>query len=106
MAVYIRQAEVAAAVAVGELFVVDARLVEDSGPEVVDGADLVYGVVAEVVGGAVDRAAFDAAACQPDTEAVGVVVAAVGALGERGATELPGPDDQRFVEEASGAEVL
>ena len=35
----IRQADVAAAPTVGELFVIDAELVEDGGPDVVDGSD-------------------------------------------------------------------
>ena len=58
-------------------------------------ATVLDGVVAEFVGRAVDRAALDAAAGQPDAEAVGIVIAAVAALRERRAAELAGEDDQR-----------
>lgn len=103
---YIGEPQVAAAEAVGELFVVEAHEVEDGGPEVIDGADVFGGVVAELIGGAVDVAAFDAATGHPDGKAVGIVVAAVGALGEGRATEFAGPDDERAVEQAAGFEVL
>ena len=45
--------------------------------------------------------AFDTAACHPDGEAVGVVVAAITALSEGGATEFASPDDEGGVEEAA-----
>jgi hypothetical protein len=48
--VHIGEADVAAAVAVGEGVVVHAELVEDGGPEIIDGADIGDGVVAEVIG--------------------------------------------------------
>ena len=105
-AVDVGQAHVAAAEAVGESLVIDAQEVQDRGVEVVD-LDLVLdGVVAVVVGGAVDGAAFDPAAGQPDGEAVGVVVAAVGSLRHRGAAEFAAPDDQGRVEQAARLEVL
>ena len=95
------QAEVAAGVAVGEGLVVEAEEVEDRGVEVVD-VDLVLdGLEAELVGGAVDVAALDAAAGQPHGEAVVVVVAAVhlalvraggGQLDGRRPAELAAPD--------------
>src|SRR5688500_10739414 len=61
---------------------------------------------AQLVGRAVDRAPFDAAAGQPDREALGMMVAAVAPGGMRRATELAGPDDQCPVKEAAGLEVL
>ena len=104
-AVDVGEAEVAAAPAEGEALVVDAELVEDGGPEVVDGGDVGEGAVAEFVGGTVGDAAFDAGAGEPEAEAVGVVVAAVGALGEGGATEFAGEDDEGFFEEAAVVEI-
>ena len=104
---HVGQAEVAAGVAVGELFVVEAQQVQDRGVQVVD-VDLVFdGGEAEFVGGAVDVAALDAAAGQPHGEAVVVVVAAVEArqLGDRRAAELAAPDHQRAVEQAALLEV-
>ena len=74
---------------------------EDGGPHVVDGARVLGGVVTEVVGGAVDVPAFDAAAGHPDGEAVGVVVATITALSEGCAAEFTSPDDEGGVEEAA-----
>ena len=57
------------------------------------------GGVAEVVGRAVDVAALEAAAGQPEGEAVAVVVAAVGPLRDRQPAELARPEDDRRVEQ-------
>ena len=59
----IGEAEIAAAVAVGEAFVVEAEQVQHGGVEVVDVDGVVLGAEAEVVGGSVGDAAFDAASC-------------------------------------------
>ena len=63
------------------------------------------GVIAEIIGGTVHRAPLHPSAGDPDTEAEGVVVAAVGALCERRPAELAGPDDERLLEEATPFEV-
>ncbi len=60
------QSEVPSAGKVGEIFVVQAHQVQHRGPEIIDGGDLVHGVIAEIVRCAVDRAAFHTAARQPD----------------------------------------
>ncbi len=66
LAVHVGQPHVAAAEAVGQSLVVDAQQMQHRRVQVVD-LDLVFdGVVAVVVGGAVDGAALDAAAGQPD----------------------------------------
>src|SRR5258707_893934 len=83
--------------AVGEALVVHAELVQHGGMQVVNLAPAVHDLVAVLVGRAVDRAALDAATGQPDGEAIGVVVAAVGALREGRPPELPGEHDQRAV---------
>ena len=61
-AVDVGEAEIAAGVAVGELFVVEAEEVQHRGVEVVDVDGLVGGLEAEFIRRAVDRAAADAAA--------------------------------------------
>jgi len=66
------EAEIAAAPAVREVVVVEAGEVEDGRPEVVDGAGLADRVVAVLVGRSEDGAARDAAAREPDAEAVGL----------------------------------
>src|SRR5207247_328220 len=60
-------------------------------------------VVAEIIGFAVDFAAFDAAAGEPHREAAGVMVTAIvlaaeAALGINRTAEFAAPDDERFVQ--------
>ena len=63
--------------------------------------DVLDGGIAQLVGRAVDEAAANAAAGQPDGHRLVVVVAAVAPLRHRRAAELAGPDDQRVVEHAA-----
>src|SRR5207253_4590675 len=95
----IGETEVAAGVAVGQSFVVEAHEVQDRGVQVVDVDPVFHSAVAELVGGAVDHAALDAAAREPDAEAPVIVIAslrrpAVGELDCRRATELAAAQDQ------------
>jgi hypothetical protein len=105
-AVDVGEAEVAALGAEGELGVVEAEEVKDGGVEVVH-VDGIFGdVEAEVVGGAVGEAFFDAAAGHPDGEGTVVVIAAVvGALRHGGAAEFAAPDDESVFEKAALLEV-
>ena len=100
------QAVIAAADAVGQSRVIDPAEVQHRGVEVVEVGDVLDGLHAELVGGAVDRAAPDAAAGQEDGEALRVVVAAVGAGGVGRPAELAGPEDQRALEQPALLEVL
>ena len=105
LAMHVGEPHVAAAEAVGQPLVIHAQEMQDRRVQVVD-LDLVFdGVITVVVGGAVDRAALDSAAGHPHGEAIGVVVAAVGPLGHRGAAELAAPDDQGAIEQAAGLQV-
>ena len=74
---HVRQPEVAARVAEGEAFVVEAQQVQNRGLEVVDVDGIHLGLDAELVRRAIDGAALHAAAREPRREAVVVVVAAV-----------------------------
>src|SRR5438128_709612 len=96
----VRQAIVAAAVAVGKLGVIDAHQVENGGMQIVHMHLVLDGVPAVIVGLAVGHAASDAAAGQPHREAKGMVLAAVGAFGSRRPAKLAAPDDQRILEQA------
>ena len=107
VALDVGEAEVAAGVAVGEFFVIETEEMEDGGVEVVDVDAVLGGLESEVVGGAVDVAAFDAPACQPHGESVVIVVATVdfaavaswgGHFDDGGASEFAAPDDEGFVE--------
>ena len=100
------EADVAAGVAEGEFFVVEAEEGEDGGVEVVDVDGVFNGFVAVVVGGAVGEAWFGAAAGHPHGEAFGVVVASVGASAVWGAAEFSAPDDEGVIEEPVGVEVV
>src|SRR5436309_349427 len=96
LAVDICESHVAAAEAERQSFMVDAEKVQHGGVQVVD-FDLVFHCkVAVFVGRPMDRSSLDAAACQPDAETEGVVVAAVRSLGHRRATKLAAPDHQRL----------
>ena len=99
------ETEVAAAVAIGQTLVVEAHQVENGGVQIVDVNASFDGVVAEVVGGAVDVAALDAAARQPHREAVAMMIPAGGPFAHRRAAKLAAPDHQRVVEQAAGLEV-
>ena len=59
VAVDVGEAEITAGVAVGEAFVVDAEEVEHGGVEVVDAHAVFNGFEPEIVGGAVNGAAFE-----------------------------------------------
>src|SRR4030095_15221610 len=92
-AVHIGQAEIAAAVAVGEPFVVEAHEVQDGRVQVVDVHAVLDRGIAHLVGGAVQGPAFATAAGQPHREAEMVVVAA-SALSRRRPAEFTAPEDQ------------
>ncbi len=100
------EAVVASAVAVGQVFVVEAEEVEEGGVEVVDVDGVLDGLVAVVVGAAEGEAGLGTAAGHPEGEALGIVVASVGFPAVGGAAEFAAPDDERVVEETAGAEVV
>ena len=75
-AVDVGEAQVAAAVLEGELFVIDAEQVEHGGPELVDIRNLFDGVIAELVSGSIDVAALAPTSSHPEAEALRIVVAA------------------------------
>src|SRR6266542_4336017 len=73
--VNIGQPKIPARVAVSELFVVKAEQMQERRVQIVD-VNLVFDrLESEFIGGAVNRAALYAAARQPDTEAVRIVIA-------------------------------
>jgi len=97
-AMYVSQAEVSAAVAVGEALVVEADQVQDCGMQVVDMNFVLNDVEAELVGGTVRQSALHASSRQPHREAVGMVVAA-GSLSGGSAAEFASPHHQRLVKQ-------
>ena len=75
--VQVRQPEIPARVAVGQLRVIEAEEVEDRGVEVVDVDGVLFGSEPELVRRSVDCPAFYASAGQPIRKPVVVVVAPV-----------------------------
>src|SRR6266540_1420463 len=73
----IGETEVASAVVVGELLVVEAHQVQDRRVQVMDVHAVLDGGDAELIGGAVNVATLDAASGQPHREAGAVVIAAL-----------------------------
>lgn len=107
MSMYIRQTAFDAVVIDAQAFVIQPQQVQNCGVQIVDGADLVDGLVTEFVGGAVAEGAFDTRSGHPRGEAVRVVVAAVGSLLEgRHATEFRAPDHQRVFKKSPLFQVL
>ena len=98
---HIGQAHIASGVAEGEPFVIDAHEMENGGPEVEDARFPIDDMITELIRLAVDRAALHSAAGEPDTEAEGIVVTAVTALGKGCAAELSGPDNESLIEESA-----
>ena len=92
-------AHVATAEAVGQALVIDAQEVKHRRVEVVDFDFVLDGVIAVVVGRAVDRPPFDPRAGQPHREPERIVVAPVGPLGHRRPAELASPQDKRLVQQ-------
>ena len=74
--------------------------------QVMDRALVFHDSVTVLVSLAVDEALLETTARQPHAESVRVVIAPDGALGERRATELPGEDHQRLVEQAPRFQVF
>jgi hypothetical protein len=111
----ISETELAALVAEGEAFVIDAEEVEESGVEVVN-MDGVFGDgVAEFVALSVNVTGFGAAAGHPHGVGFLVVITAdfgagtsvtAGALGHGSAAEFGIPDDEGVIEEAAFLKVF
>ena len=77
LAVDIGEPVVAALVAIGQLLVIDAQLVQDGSLQVVDMDGILGDIDAVIVGLAVAHTATDSSASHPVAEAVGMMVAAV-----------------------------
>src|SRR4030095_2815091 len=92
---HVGQAEIAPAITICQTLVIESEQVKYGRVEIVDVHAVFDGVVADVVGGAVNESRFHSAAGHPDRIAVGVVVAPVAAFADRGAPEFARPDDQR-----------
>lgn len=84
-----------------QLPVIESHRGEDRGVEIADVAAIDGGLVSDVVGLTVADASLDASAGQPVREALRVVIAAFGALGDGLASEFASPNDEGLVQEAA-----
>ena len=95
----VREAEIAAGIAVREALVIHTEEVQDGGVEV-GNVDFVFlGEPAVVIRGSVGEARLHTAASHPHGEAVGVVVATVLALCRGRAAKLATPDDECVIQQ-------
>jgi hypothetical protein len=109
-AVHVCQAEIASRVAVGKRFVVESQQVQHGGVNVVYMDRFLDSFPARLICRAVDVSPLDASACQPDTEAVMIVVSPQlftriqqwsRQFDGRRATEFPTAQHQRLVQQSA-----
>lgn len=94
VAVDISKAAVDAVLADGELLMIDAHEVKNGGVEVVAVGGAFGSLERKVVALTVRSPGFDAGSGHPSDEGAAVVVASAGSLGEGGASEFGGPDEE------------
>jgi hypothetical protein len=108
------EAKIPTAVAIGELLVVEAQLVEHGRVKVVDVHLVLYRLEPKVIGSSMNVSAFDTTSRHPSREPVMIVVSSVdlagigsllGHLDHRSSPKFPSPKDQGFVEHASLFEI-
>lgn len=90
-AMQFREAEVASTITVGNFFVIDTQLLQDSCMKIVDTDAVLDSFETELVGGTVSHAALDPAAGHPHRVAKGMVVASVGPLQIQARGRIPRP---------------
>src|SRR2546425_10258175 len=103
---HIGQPSFGAVVIKGEPLVVEAKQVENSRVEVVNGGDVLDGFVTKFVGGAKTECALYTCPSQPNGEALRIMVAAAGVfLKSRHAAEFGDKGDQSRIEQAALFEI-
>lgn len=100
-AVDVGKAKIAAGMAEGEFFVVQAEQVENGGVEIVHVEFVFDGFISPFISGAVGIAGTNAAAGQPNGESLRVVVASIVVLGEGSAAEFTAPPNKSVLEQTS-----
>lgn len=95
----------------GQAFVIDTKLVQNGGLQVVNVNGLFGDIETEVIGASVYVSSANAASGEPDTERLRMMVASVGLLpatdfAHGSATEFAGHDDKCFIEQTALVEVV
>lgn len=106
VAVDVGEAAVDAVLTDRELLMIDAHEVENGGVEVVAVGGAFGSLEGEVVALTIRGSGLDSGAGHPSDEGAAVVITAVGSLGEGGAAEFGGPDEEGVFEEATLFKIL
>ena len=102
---HVGQTEVSAGIAICQLFVIEAKQVQNRRVQVVHADRFIDSLEAKIVGRTVADASANTAAGHPDGKPVVIVVPAESFLSaarqfdRRGAAELTAPDDERILEQ-------
>ena len=102
----VSEAEITPLESIGELIVIDAEEVQESGVQVVH-VNLVFsGIETKIIGRSVDRSGLDAATRHPNGVSMRMMIPTdlvrlEGSLHHRSPTKLTAPKDQGFVEKAA-----
>ena len=77
VSMHVGQSHIATPVAVGQLFMIHAKLVQHRGPQVVDRGFVFSGMVAQIISGSVQAAPLDSPSGHPQTETIRIMIAAI-----------------------------
>ena len=103
---HVREAAIDAVVIPGELLMIEAKQVQNSGPKIMNGGWVFSGATTEVVRGSPGSSFPDTGTKHPDGGSVGVVIPAQGAfLMSWHAAEFSGPEHQRVLQQPSRFEI-
>jgi len=90
----IGQPEIAPAETIGQSLVIKSQKVQNGGVKIVYVHTVLDGVIADIIGCAVNKTGFHTAAGHPYRIAVWIVIAPVAAFADRRASKFAGPNDQ------------
>ena len=106
MTMHIGQTKIPAVITIGQLLMIQPHLMQQRGMQIMHVHLILHGIVAKLIGSAMNMTRLESAAGEPGGEAAGVVVSAGAVLfGVGGSAELAAPPDERVFEEAALFEV-
>lgn len=107
MSVDVGEPSLDAVVPEGKRFVIEAKKMEDGGIEIVDREDVLHCLVTEFISSTMTYPGPDPCSREPCSEAVRIMVSALGALLEHGhAAEFSAPHHQGVLEQSPLLEIL
>src|SRR4051794_17671140 len=106
VAIHIREPHVSARESERQAGVIDALEMQHRGMQIVNVELALDDLVTELISLAVDRASLNAPAGQPQGKTERIMVAPIGALGERRAAEFARPHHERLIEQTPLLQIL